>query len=184
MPVRKYMGIIRNSPLTTKHFINVIAGHILTSYCCCYTSMPFLDIEWWMLVVSGILHSSILYIIHTWHSTGPSGVPFPPMSRPPSSSDCKPLHQRHYYQFYHSTLSHIAGTANVMADDDCSRHWHLSDAQLNTHPTSPLYSPLSSTRLGFDIFSSSNGGPSCLLSTRSHHRHPCQESPRWRQTLL
>ena len=40
------------------------------------------------------------------------------------------LHQRHYC--YHSKISHIAGTANVMADD-CSRLWHLTDEQLLTH---------------------------------------------------
>ena len=40
------------------------------------------------------------------------------------------LHQRHFG--YHVTLHHIAGTANVMADD-CSRLWHLDDAQLLTH---------------------------------------------------
>ena len=40
------------------------------------------------------------------------------------------LHQWHYC--YHSRTVHIAGTANVMADD-CSRLWHLSDEQLLTH---------------------------------------------------
>ena len=40
------------------------------------------------------------------------------------------LHQQHYC--YHSKLSHIAGTANVMAGD-CSRLWHLTDEQLLTH---------------------------------------------------
>ena len=40
------------------------------------------------------------------------------------------LHQRKYY--YHSRTTHIAGTANVMADD-CSRLWHLTDEQLLTH---------------------------------------------------
>ena len=40
------------------------------------------------------------------------------------------LHQRHYG--YHNRTAHIAGTANVMADD-CSRLWHLTDEQLLTH---------------------------------------------------
>ena len=40
------------------------------------------------------------------------------------------LHQRHYC--YHSKISQIAGTANVMVDD-CSRLWHLTDKQLLTH---------------------------------------------------
>jgi hypothetical protein len=40
------------------------------------------------------------------------------------------LHQRHYR--YHSKISHIVGTANVMADD-CSRLWHLTDEKLLTH---------------------------------------------------
>jgi hypothetical protein len=33
---------------------------------------------------------------------------------------------------YHSKISHIAGTTNVMADD-CSRLWHLTDEELLTH---------------------------------------------------
>ena len=40
------------------------------------------------------------------------------------------LHQQHYC--YHSRTAHIAGTANVMADD-CSQLWHLTDEQLLTH---------------------------------------------------
>jgi hypothetical protein len=40
------------------------------------------------------------------------------------------LHQRHYR--YLPRLAHIAGDANVMADD-CSRLWHLSDNALLTH---------------------------------------------------
>ena len=40
------------------------------------------------------------------------------------------LHQRQYC--YYSRTAHIAGTANVMADD-CSRLWHLTDEQLLTH---------------------------------------------------
>ena len=40
------------------------------------------------------------------------------------------LHQWQYC--YHSRTAHIAGTANVMADD-CSRLWHLTDEQLLTH---------------------------------------------------
>ena len=42
----------------------------------------------------------------------------------------KALHQRHHR--YHPRLSHIAGPANVMADD-CSRLWQLSDHKLLTH---------------------------------------------------
>ena len=40
------------------------------------------------------------------------------------------LHQQQY--FYHCKTSHIAGTANVMADV-CSWLWHLKDKQLLTH---------------------------------------------------
>jgi hypothetical protein len=40
------------------------------------------------------------------------------------------LHQQHYP--YHSTISHIVDTANVMADD-YSQLWHLTDKQLLTH---------------------------------------------------
>ena len=40
------------------------------------------------------------------------------------------LHQQKYC--YHSRTAHIAGSANVMADD-CSRLWHLTDEQLLTH---------------------------------------------------
>ena len=40
------------------------------------------------------------------------------------------LHQWHYG--YHNRTVHIAGTANVMADD-CSWPWHLIDEQLLTH---------------------------------------------------
>jgi GH43 family beta-xylosidase len=40
------------------------------------------------------------------------------------------FHQQHYC--YHSKTPHIAGTANVLADD-CSRLWHLTDEQLLTH---------------------------------------------------
>ena len=40
------------------------------------------------------------------------------------------IHQRKYC--YHSSTAHIAGTANVMADD-YSQLWHLTDEQLLTH---------------------------------------------------
>lgn len=40
------------------------------------------------------------------------------------------LHQRHYR--YVGQFGHIPGKANVMADD-CSRLWHLTDAELLTH---------------------------------------------------
>jgi hypothetical protein len=50
------------------------------------------------------------------------------------------MHQRHHR--YVATQHHIAGTANVMADD-ASRLWHLDDAQLLSHFTSqyPQASP-------------------------------------------
>ena len=56
-----------------------------------------------------------------------------------STSTCVPaayllwlqaLHQRHYG--YHSRTAHIAGMANVMADDS-SRLWHRTDKQLLKH---------------------------------------------------